>query len=101
MTSTPQVQTVRGPVAASDLGTVLMHEHVFVLSEEFRQSLPGTWDERERVGDAVTRLKALAATGVTTIAMPGLRSLLSAVGAEFPVALTLGRPCSCRSGQMT
>ncbi|RYJ32016.1 parathion hydrolase [Streptomyces sp. L-9-10] len=70
MTSTPQVQTVRGPVAARDLGTVLMHEHAFVLNEELRQSLPETWDEQERISDAVTRLKALAATGVTTIVAP-------------------------------
>ncbi|MFK0106041.1 phosphotriesterase [Streptomyces sp. NPDC091217] len=67
MTTGPQVQTVRGPVPADDLGTVLMHEHVFVLSEEFRQNLPETWDERQRVDDAVTRLKALAAAGVTTL----------------------------------
>lgn len=70
MTPPSQVQTVRGPVAVGDLGTVLMHEHVFVLSEEFRQSLPETWDEQERVSDAVSRLKALAATGVTTIVDP-------------------------------
>ncbi|MFD3456625.1 phosphotriesterase [Streptomyces sp. NPDC058691] len=57
-------------MAVGDLGTVLMHEHVFVLSEEFRQSLPETWDEQERVSDAVSRLKALAATGVTTIVDP-------------------------------
>ncbi|MEU0188176.1 phosphotriesterase-related protein [Streptomyces sp. NPDC006207] len=70
MTTTPQVHTVRGPVAVGDLGTVLMHEHVFVLSEEFRQSLPETWDEQQRISDAVTRLKALAATGVRTIVDP-------------------------------
>jgi phosphotriesterase-related protein len=64
------VHTVRGPVPVSDLGTVLMHEHVFVLSEEFRQSLPESWDEQQRISDAVTRLKALAATGVTTIVDP-------------------------------
>ncbi|WP_019073044.1 phosphotriesterase family protein [Streptomyces hokutonensis] len=67
MTSNPQVQTVRGPVAVGDLGTVLMHEHVFVVSEELRQSLPETWDEQERVDDAVARLKALAAAGVSTL----------------------------------
>jgi phosphotriesterase-related protein len=70
MNSTPQVPTVRGPVAVADLGTVLMHEHVFVLSEEIRQSLPETWDEQQRVDDAVTRLKALAAAGVSTIVDP-------------------------------
>ncbi|MEV5844027.1 phosphotriesterase-related protein [Streptomyces sp. NPDC051985] len=70
MTPPAQVHTVRGPVEVGDLGTVLMHEHVFVLSEEFRQSLPETWDEQQRVSDAVTRLKALAATGVSTIVDP-------------------------------
>jgi phosphotriesterase-related protein len=66
----PQVQTVRGPVAVNDLGSVLMHEHVFVVSEELRQSLPETWDEQERIADAVSRLKALAATGVSTLVDP-------------------------------
>ena len=61
------VATVRGPVPAGDLGTVLMHEHVFVVSEEIRQSLPETWDEEERVADAVVRLRALAAAGVDTL----------------------------------
>ena len=70
MTSIPKVPTVRGPVAVADLGTVLMYEHVFVLTEEIRQSLPETWDEQQRVDDAVTRLKALAATGVSTIVDP-------------------------------
>ncbi|MFD3993257.1 hypothetical protein [Streptomyces sp. NPDC058583] len=70
MTSPPSVHTVRGPVPVADLGTVLMHEHAFVLSEEFRRNLPETWDEEERVADAVTRLKALAATGATTIVDP-------------------------------
>jgi len=65
-----QVPTVRGPVDVNDLGIVLMHEHVFVLSEEIRRSLPETWDEQERIDDAVFRLKALAAAGVTTIVDP-------------------------------
>lgn len=64
------VETVRGPVPAADLGTVLMHEHVFVLSEEFRLAQPETWDEDARIDDAVRRLTALAATGVTTIVDP-------------------------------
>ncbi|MER5624834.1 phosphotriesterase-related protein [Streptosporangium sp. NPDC002544] len=70
MTLTPQVPTVRGTVAVDDLGTVLMHEHVFVLSEELRQSMPESWDEQRRVDDAVARLTALAATGVSTIVDP-------------------------------
>ncbi|WP_393075625.1 hypothetical protein [Streptomyces sp. LN704] len=80
MTSPSQVQTVGGPVPLDGLGTVLMHEHVFVLSEEFRQSLPETWDERERVSDAVRRLKDLVATGVTTIVDPTVIGLGRDVG---------------------
>lgn len=30
----PTVETVRGPVETGDLGTTLMHEHVFVLSPD-------------------------------------------------------------------
>ena len=52
------------------LGTVLMHEHVFVLTEELRQSIPENWDEQQRVDDAVARLTALARTGVSTIVDP-------------------------------
>lgn len=43
---------------------VLMHEHVFVLSEELHKSIPENWDEQQRTDDAVTRLTALAETGV-------------------------------------
>ena len=62
-----EVATVRGPVPAGDLGTVLMHEHVFVVTEEIRQSLPETWDEEQRVADAIDKLRALSASGVDTL----------------------------------
>ncbi|MFD0485552.1 phosphotriesterase [Kineococcus sp. GCM10028916] len=62
-----EVATVRGSVPAGDLGTVLMHEHVFVVTEELRQSLPETWDEEQRIADAIERLRALAASGVDTL----------------------------------
>jgi phosphotriesterase-related protein len=65
-----QVQTVRGPVETARLGRVLMHEHVFVLSEEIRQNYPSYWDEEERVADAVTRLRELAGRGIGTIVDP-------------------------------
>lgn len=32
------VQTARGPMDSSELGRVLVHEHVFLMGEEFRQS---------------------------------------------------------------
>ncbi|WP_265590170.1 phosphotriesterase family protein [Streptomyces fagopyri] len=52
------------------MGTVLMHEHVFVATEEVRQSLPQTWDEDRRVADAIEGLRTPAATGVDTIVDP-------------------------------
>src|SRR3954466_13810321 len=67
----PQVQTVTGPVDTAQLGTTLMHEHVFVLSADVQQNFPEEWgSEDDRVADAVSRLNALAATGVKTIVDP-------------------------------
>ena len=34
----PTVETVRGPVDADELGTTLMHEHVFILEPEALQN---------------------------------------------------------------
>lgn len=66
----PTVPTVRGPVDLNELGSVLMHEHVFVLGAEIRQNYPGEWDEEERVDDAVTQLSELAGRGISTIVDP-------------------------------
>src|ERR1700685_1545905 len=64
------VETVRGPVDVADLGTTLMHEHVFVLNEESRQNYPADWDEEARVSRAVAQLNKAVAGGVATIADP-------------------------------
>ena len=67
----PTVETVRGPVELSDLGATLMHEHVFVLSTEHVQNYGDEWwDEEARVADAVAKLNALHAKGITTIVDP-------------------------------
>ncbi|MGB8651614.1 MAG: phosphotriesterase-related protein [Mycobacteriales bacterium] len=67
----PQVETVLGPVATSELGRTYMHEHVFVLTPDVQQNYPDEWgDEDARVADAVTKLTALAAQGVRTIVDP-------------------------------
>jgi phosphotriesterase-related protein len=67
----PQVQTVRGPVDGAALGTTYMHEHVFVLTADVQQNYPGEWgDEEARIDDAVAKLAALAAQGVSTIVDP-------------------------------
>jgi phosphotriesterase-related protein len=63
-----QVQTVRGPIDSSQLGTTLMHEHVFVLDTEILQNYPEDWGkEEQRIAGAVARLNELQACGVSTI----------------------------------
>ncbi len=64
------VETVRGPVPLDALGTTLMHEHVFVLSEEIRENYPDSWDEEARVNDAIEKLQQMKAVGVDTIVDP-------------------------------
>jgi phosphotriesterase-related protein len=62
------VQTVRGPIDSSKLGTTLMHEHVFVLDTEILQNYPEEWgSEEKRIADAIMRLNELKAKGVDTI----------------------------------
>ena len=54
MTQGTQIETARGPIGRADLGKVLMHEHVFVLSPEIQQNWPEVWgDEDVRVTDAI------------------------------------------------
>lgn len=65
-----QIETITGPVPVEELGTVLMHEHVFVTTEEVRQSYPELWDEDEQVATAAKRLSALRDVGVRTIVDP-------------------------------
>lgn len=66
-----QVQTVRGPVESGQLGTTLMHEHVFVLTPDVMQNYGDQWwDEHVRVADAVTKLRELKQAGVDTIVDP-------------------------------
>jgi phosphotriesterase-related protein len=64
------VQTVRGPVALTELGQTLMHVHVFVMAPEAFANYGAVrgrpyWDEEERV---ISRevLPALLAAGVSS-----------------------------------
>jgi phosphotriesterase-related protein len=61
------VATVRGPVDSGELGTTLIHEHIFVLTPDVQQNLPWEWDEEARVADAVARLTELKQAGFDTI----------------------------------
>ncbi len=65
------IQSVRGPIDSSELGTTLMHEHVFVLTPDVQQNYPDEWgDEDVRVNDAVAKLEAVYEAGVRTIVDP-------------------------------
>lgn len=68
---TATVHTLRGPVPVGELGRVLCHEHIFVLSPEIMQNYPEEWgDEDARVADAVQRLQDLKRSGIDTIIDP-------------------------------
>ncbi len=66
-----EVESVRGPIDAAELGVTLMHEHVFVLTADMWQNYPAEWgSEDERVADAVRKLQATYDAGVRTIVDP-------------------------------
>ena len=75
-----QVESVGGPVDVVSLGTTLMHEHVFVLSEEIRQNYGADWDEETRVADAAAKLNALRQRGCHTIVDPTVIGLGRDIG---------------------
>jgi phosphotriesterase-related protein len=60
------VNTVLGPVDGSELGSTLVHEHVFILSPEIEKSA-AEWDEDEQRANAAARLRELKEHGVDTI----------------------------------
>jgi phosphotriesterase-related protein len=60
------VHTVRGPIDSGQLGSTLMHEHVFVLSPEIEKT-SAEWDEDGARALAVSRLRELKEHGIDTI----------------------------------
>ena len=65
------VETATGPIQSSELGRVLMHEHVFVISTEIQQNYPQEWgDEQFRIDDAIKRLNELKDSCIDTILDP-------------------------------
>jgi phosphotriesterase-related protein len=69
MGNMPTVPSARGDVDVNDLGTMLMHEHVFIRTESLQHNWPGFggWDEEAEVQEAHRRLGELKAAGVDTI----------------------------------
>ena len=71
----PTVETVRGPVDVDDLGSTLMHEHVFVLDPEAIANYGRAWgdclwDKELRVADAIAKLGAVREAGIRTLVDP-------------------------------
>ncbi|XRQ06183.1 phosphotriesterase family protein [Actinomadura welshii] len=69
------IQTVTGPVDTGELGRTLVHEHIFVLGEEYRQNYQDDWDEDRRVEQAVRDLNELKSLGIDTIVDPTVLGL--------------------------
>ena len=82
-----EVASVLGPVDTGELGTTLMHEHVFTLTVDSQRQWSDEWDEEPRVADAVDKLTELRATGVRTIVDPTVDGL----GRDVPRVLRINR----------
>lgn len=68
MTTVGEVQTLKGPVSAGNLGTTLIHEHLFVSHPELDLNFPHPeWDEPAMVDAAVDGLERLWGLGVRTV----------------------------------
>ncbi len=62
------IETAAGRIDTAQLGTTLMHEHVFVLDTEILQNYPEEWGaEDQRIADAVVRMNELKSRGVDSI----------------------------------
>jgi len=69
------VPTATGEIDSSELGRTLVHEHVFVLGEEYRQNYQDDWDEEQKVADAARDLAELKSLGIDTILDPTVLGL--------------------------
>lgn len=61
------INTVTGPISPAALGSVLAHEHVFVLNDDYRINFLPDWDEEFQVADAVRRLSEVKALGFDSL----------------------------------
>lgn len=61
------IQTVLGPVDASELGLTLSHEHLFVTSAGIRLHYPWLFDQQAELDHAITQLREARDAGVRTL----------------------------------
>lgn len=62
-----RINTAAGPIDVDRLGSVLSHEHIFVLNEDYRINFLPDWDDAAQIDDAVATLTRLKAAGVDTL----------------------------------
>lgn len=65
--ATTTVQTARGPVDSSQLGRVLVHEHIFTMNPDYAQNYRTDFNEEVQVAAAARKLNELKAAGIDTI----------------------------------
>ena len=63
------IPTVRGPISPADLGRVLMHEHIFILTYDYLLNYPDRegFDEDREIAAAIASLNDLKRSGIDTI----------------------------------
>lgn len=61
------IETARGAIASSELGRVLIHEHVFLMDMEYTFNYRPDFFAEKTIDDAAARLNALKASGIDTI----------------------------------
>src|SRR3982750_816329 len=67
----PTIETATGPVDSAELGRVLMHEHVFIISPEMKDNVPEDWgSDDERLAHPARRLNGPKAAGIDAILDP-------------------------------
>ena len=88
------VHTYRGPIQPEDVGSTLIHEHIFVRNPELETNLPDAeWNPRQAVEQAVQGLTDLHALGIQTVVdltVPGLgrdARLVADIAARVPITL--------------
>jgi phosphotriesterase-related protein len=70
-----RIPTAAGDIDSSELGRTLVHEHVFVLGEEYRNNYQDDWREDEKIADAVADLNQLKSLGIDSIFDPTVLGL--------------------------
>src|SRR5207253_6861306 len=61
------VETALGPIATTELGPTLMHEHVVTRSPGVQENWPHLWDREAIVGIAERKLADLYTRGIRTL----------------------------------